>query len=85
MIATNGIKLRKNLGTEMVKPREQRKSFATTEFLYTHLHIEHNHCHHLHVATPSDQSTTQIHQKLYSFWRIQLKVNIQKHGKYKTN
>ena len=35
---------------------------------YTHFFIEHNHGHHLHVATPADPSTAKYNQTLYAFW-----------------
>lgn len=54
---------------------------------YTHFFIEHNHGHHLNVATPNDPSTAKINQSLYAFWwqtvcgtykeawKIQIKLN----------
>jgi alkane 1-monooxygenase len=35
---------------------------------YTHFFIEHNHGHHLDVATAKDPSTAKYNQNLYSFW-----------------
>ena len=35
---------------------------------YTHFYIEHNHGHHLNVATPNDASTAKMNQNLYAFW-----------------
>lgn len=35
---------------------------------YTHFFIEHNHGHHLNVATPNDPSTAKLNQNLYAFW-----------------
>ena len=61
---------------------------------YTHFFIEHNHGHHLHVATPEDPSTAKYNQSLYSFWvqsvvgtyikawKIQFKLNAVEHRSF---
>ncbi len=36
--------------------------------LYMHFSIEHNHGHHLHIATPKDPASSRYNETVYGFW-----------------
>lgn len=68
VLGSNGINVAHELGH---RPRMFEKILSKILLLpsfYTHFFIEHNHGHHLHVATPEDPSTAKLNQNLYQFW-----------------
>jgi len=68
VLGSNGINVGHELGhREKLSERILGKLLLLPSF-YTHFFIEHNHGHHLHVATPEDPSTARYNQNLYVFW-----------------
>jgi alkane 1-monooxygenase len=68
VLGSNGINVGHELGhREKLSERILGKLLLIPSH-YTHFFIEHNHGHHLHVATPEDPSTARYNQNLYVFW-----------------
>ena len=68
VLGTNGI----NVGHELGHRQDSNERFLgkllLLPALYMHFYIEHNHGHHLHVATKEDPATARYNQSVYSFW-----------------
>ncbi len=87
ILGSNGINVAHELGHRTSFIEKMLGKVLLIPSHYTHFFIEHNHGHHMHVATPEDPSTAKYNQNLYSFWiqsvtgtytkawKIQLKLN----------
>lgn len=87
IFGSNGINVAHELGHRTNFIEKMLGKLLLIPSHYTHFFIEHNHGHHLHVATSEDPSTAKYNQSLYSFWiqsvvgtyvkawTIQLKLN----------
>lgn len=68
ILGSNGINVAHELGHRSNTFEKILGKMLLIPSHYTHFFIEHNHGHHLHVATPQDPSTAKYNQNLYSFW-----------------
>lgn len=94
ILGSNGINVAHELGHRTSFIEKILGKILLIPSHYTHFFIEHNHGHHLHVATPEDPSTAKYNQNLYSFWiqsvigtytkawKIQLKLNEVEHRSF---
>jgi alkane 1-monooxygenase len=94
ILGSNGINVAHELGHRNFSIEKILGKILLIPSHYTHFFIEHNHGHHLHVATPEDPSTAKYNQNLYSFWiqsvtgtytkawKIQLKLNEVEHRSF---
>jgi len=94
ILGSNGINVAHELGHRTSFIEKILGKLLLIPSHYTHFFIEHNHGHHLHVATHEDPSTAKYNQNLYSFWiqsvtgtyikawKIQLKLNEVEHRSF---
>ncbi len=94
ILGSNGINVAHELGHRTSFIEKILGKILLIPSHYTHFFIEHNHGHHLHVATPEDPSTAKFNQNLYAFWlqsvigtytkawKIQLKLNDVEHRSF---
>jgi alkane 1-monooxygenase len=94
ILGSNGINVAHELGHRTSFIEKTLGKILLIPSHYTHFFIEHNHGHHLHVATPEDPSTAKYNQNLYAFWlqsvigtytkawKIQLKLNENEHRSF---
>lgn len=87
MLGSNGINVAHELGHRNQVFEKIIAKLLLLPSLYMHFFIEHNHGHHLEVATPKDPSTAKFNQNIFEFWvqtvlgtyknawKIQLKLN----------
>ena len=87
MLGANGINVAHELGHRTKMFEKSIAKLLLIPSYYAHFYIEHNHGHHLNVATPDDASTARLNQNLYGFWfqsvvgtykkawQIQFKIN----------
>lgn len=68
IIGANGINVAHELGHRANLLERILGKILLIPSHYTHFFIEHNHGHHLHVATQEDPSTAKYNQNLYAFW-----------------
>ncbi len=68
MLGANGINVAHELGHRTKMAEKIIAKLLLIPSYYTHFYIEHNHGHHLNVATPNDASTAKLNQNLYAFW-----------------
>ncbi|RZS99331.1 alkane 1-monooxygenase [Aquimarina brevivitae] len=67
VLGTNGINVGHELGHRPTPERFIGKLLLLPS-LYMHFFIEHNHGHHIHVATEKDPATAKLNQPIYIFW-----------------
>jgi alkane 1-monooxygenase len=68
ILGSNGINVAHELGHRKKLFERILGKILLVPSHYTHFFVEHNHGHHLDVATPEDPSTAKYNQSLYSFW-----------------
>ncbi|NRT14853.1 alkane 1-monooxygenase [Flavobacterium sp. 28A] len=68
VLGSNGINVAHELGHRNKKFERILAKILLLPSFYTHFFIEHNHGHHLNVATPEDPSTARKNQNIYAFW-----------------
>ena len=68
VLGSNGINVAHELGHREKLYERMIGKLLLVPSHYTHFFVEHNHGHHLHVATPLDPSTAKVNQNLYQFW-----------------
>ncbi|WP_396182158.1 alkane 1-monooxygenase [Flavobacterium sp.] len=68
ILGSNGINVAHELGHRKKLFERILGKILLVPSHYTHFFVEHNHGHHLDVATTEDPSTAKYNQNLYSFW-----------------
>lgn len=68
VLGANGINVAHELGHRDSWLERMLAKLLLLPSHYMHFYIEHNHGHHLQVATPEDPSTAKFNQSIYSFW-----------------
>lgn len=91
LLGANGINVAHELGHRITLSERILAKILLIPSLYMHFFIEHNHGHHVHVATLEDPSTAKYNQSVFCFWiqtvtgtykkawQIQKQVNTQNH------
>jgi alkane 1-monooxygenase len=68
VLGANGINVAHELGHRPKLYEKLMAKMLLLPSLYMHFFIEHNHGHHLEVATPEDPSTAKYNQSIFGFW-----------------
>lgn len=68
VLAVNGINVGHELGHRQGSWQRYLGKMLLLPSLYSHFYIEHNHGHHMHVATKEDPATARYNQSVYGFW-----------------